>query len=72
MADKFYTTGEAARAAGISRQTLQTWLARGKVKGPKIIGATRIWSELEVAQLRSIDHQSKGRKRKSTKKVSRK
>jgi excisionase family DNA binding protein len=70
MAEKFYTTGEAAAAAGVSRQTLQTWMAEGKVKAPKIIGSTRVWSESEVAKLRRMDHQSKERKRKSTKKVS--
>jgi excisionase family DNA binding protein len=70
MATKFYTTGEAAREAGVSRQTLQTWMAEGKIKAPGIIGSTRIWSELEVAELRLIEHRGKGRKRKSRKKVS--
>jgi len=67
---KFYSTSEAAHAVGVSRQTLQTWLAEGKVKGPKIVGATRVWSESEVAELRRIDHKGKNQKRKSAKRAS--
>jgi excisionase family DNA binding protein len=70
MAEKFFTTGEAARAVGISRQTLQTWIAEGKVKAPRMIGTTRVWSESQVAALRRIDHKGKAQKRKSTKKAS--
>jgi excisionase family DNA binding protein len=70
MAEKFYSTGEAADAIGVSRQTLQTWMAEGKVKAPRMVGTTRVWSESEVADLRRINHRGKGRKRKSTKKVS--
>lgn len=65
MAEKFYTTGEVARAIGVSRQTLQTWMAEGKVKAPKMIGTTRIWSESQLEELRRIDHKGKGRKKKS-------
>jgi len=54
MADKFYTTGQAAKAIGVSRQTLHTWIAEGKVKAPKMIGNTRVWNDLEVAKLRRV------------------
>ena len=52
MAEKFYTTGQAAAAIGVSRQTLQTWIAAGKIKAPKVIGSTRVWSEAQVKELR--------------------
>jgi excisionase family DNA binding protein len=55
MAEKFYTTGEAAAAIGVSRQTLQTWIAAGKVGAPKVIGNTRIWSESHVKELRRLN-----------------
>jgi excisionase family DNA binding protein len=60
MTKKFYTTGEAANAVGVSRQTLQTWIADGKVVPPKMIGNTRVWSQTQVDELK--------RKRKNTKK----
>ena len=65
MAEKFYTTGEAAAAIGVSRQTLQTWIASGKIGAPKVIGNTRVWSESQVAELRGLNHKGKGRKKKS-------
>jgi excisionase family DNA binding protein len=70
MAVKFYTTGEVAKAVGVSRQTLQTWIADAKITPPPLIGNTRVWNESQVADLRRIDHKGKGRKRKATKRVS--
>ena len=70
MAEKFYTTGEAAAAIGVSRQTLQTWIAEKKIAPPKVIGATRVWTESQVTDLRRIDHRGKRRKRKATKRDS--
>ena len=52
MADRFYTTGEAAKAIGVSRQTLQTWIAEGKVTPPKMIGNTRVWGQKQVDDLK--------------------
>jgi excisionase family DNA binding protein len=54
MADKLYTTGQAAKAAGVSRQTLYTWIAEGKVKPPAMIGNTRVWSEAQVKKLKRV------------------
>jgi excisionase family DNA binding protein len=54
MADRFYTTGEAAKAIGVSRQTLQTWIADGKVDPPKMIGNTRVWSQKHVNSLKRV------------------
>jgi excisionase family DNA binding protein len=51
MPDKLYTTGQAARVIGVSRQTLQTWIAEGKVKVPKL-GNTRLWSQAKVEELK--------------------
>jgi excisionase family DNA binding protein len=59
MADKFYTTGQAAAAIGVSRQTLQTWIADGKVDAPKIIGNTRVWSQSQVDELKRYRQKSK-------------
>jgi excisionase family DNA binding protein len=62
MAEKFYTTGEAAAAIGVSRQTLQTWIAEGKVGAPKVIGNTRVWSESHVKELQRLNRKGRGRK----------
>jgi len=52
MADKLFTTAEAAKAVGVSRQTLQTWIAEGKVNPPPMIGNTRVWSKSQVEELK--------------------
>jgi excisionase family DNA binding protein len=64
MAPKLYTTSEAASAIGVSRQTLQTWIADGKVKPPKMIGSTRVWTESEVKELRQLPRKGRKPKRK--------
>lgn len=48
---KLYTTREVAERAGISRQTLQAWIATGRVKAPEVIKAAgvRLWTETELA-----------------------
>lgn len=52
MRDKFYTTAEAAKAAGVSRQTLQTWIADKKIEAPEMVGNTRVWSKAQVEELK--------------------
>jgi excisionase family DNA binding protein len=51
-----YTTTEAAKAAGISRVTLQTWISTGDVRAPRVQlvagRAKRLWSEADVERLR--------------------
>jgi excisionase family DNA binding protein len=69
MAEKFYTTGEVAAAIGVSRQTLQTWIAEGKVGAPKVIGNTRVWNESHVLELRRLNRNRKGRGPKPRKKT---
>ena len=56
MSSKVYSTGDAAKAVGITRATLQAWISKGKIKAPKAqdLGKIRVrlWTESDVAQLR--------------------
>src|SRR5947207_15184102 len=54
--ERLYTTAEAAKRAGVSRQTLQTWMAVGKSKGPDLSrpGHIRLGGEEDIAQLRKV------------------
>ena len=57
MGAKTYSTGEAAKEAGISRATLQAWIASGKIAAPKAkhFGnvTVRLWTESAIARLRN-------------------
>jgi len=52
----FYTTREVAKRAGVSRQTLQAWIARKRVKAPAVIRAAgvRLWTESDLAQVLKV------------------
>ena len=56
MNSKDYSTREAAKAVGISRATLQAWIANGKIKPPqsRTLGnvMVRIWTKSDLARLR--------------------
>jgi predicted site-specific integrase-resolvase len=56
---KLYNTEEAAEEAGISRFTLQEWIRRGIVQGPKLQirngRAVRLWTTSDVTKLKSVD-----------------
>jgi excisionase family DNA binding protein len=56
MSPKTYSTGEAAEAVGISRATLQAWIANRKIAAPKstTLGnvTVRLWTESDLARLR--------------------
>jgi hypothetical protein len=56
MSPKLYTTKEATEKVGISRATLQVWIAVRKFipPGPTLIGARakRLWTEKDLARLR--------------------
>jgi DNA-binding transcriptional MerR regulator len=58
MESKVYSTGEAAKRVGISRATLQAWIAKGKFDPPetKSLGkvTVRLWSQSDLARLRDI------------------
>jgi len=55
--EKLYTTAEAAKRAGVARQTVQGWIAEGRIKAPELIRQVRmrLWSEEDIAQLRKVD-----------------
>jgi DNA-binding transcriptional MerR regulator len=58
VSPKLYNTGQAAKAAGITRVTLQQWLRRGIVRAPELSirngRAVRLWTTSDVAKLKSI------------------
>jgi excisionase family DNA binding protein len=55
---KTYTTQQAADAVKITRQTLQAWIAKGKVKAPETQlrngRGVRLWTVSDVALLRKV------------------
>jgi len=72
------TTAEAAKAVGISRATLQAWLAAGKVEAPALRlrpgePPARTWSRADVDRLRAVKEKiyrrggGRGRKKKTAK-----
>jgi len=72
VSPKNYTTGEAARAVGISRATLQEWIARRKFIPPETttVGGVfvRLWTKSDVSRLRAakakVYLKGRGRKKK--------
>jgi excisionase family DNA binding protein len=74
MSPKLYTTGEAAKAVGITRATVQAWIAKKQIRAPKpiVFGnvTVRMWSGAEVKSLRLAKEKlyRKGRGRKSKRK----
>jgi hypothetical protein len=68
-----WTTREAARAAKISRATLQSWIASKKIVAPSVRlikgKAVRVWNASDIKKLRAaksaIYGQGKGKKRES-------
>jgi predicted site-specific integrase-resolvase len=67
-------THEAATAAGIHLNTLNRWIAKGKVRAPKVVlvGSVgmRLWSERDIARIRKVQaatyRKGRGRKPKSS------
>jgi excisionase family DNA binding protein len=58
VATKRFATGEAAEQIGISRQTLQQWIASRRVKAPKAIKmgrlSVRLWTKAEIHRARQF------------------
>jgi excisionase family DNA binding protein len=57
MDAKTYSTGEAAKRVGVSRQTLHAWLARGvaKPKTLRVGGTTvRLWTDSDIEKAKSF------------------
>jgi excisionase family DNA binding protein len=54
MKPRTYTTYEAAKKIGVSRQTLYTWIGRGDIVAPEVIHAgkisIRLWTLAEIEQ----------------------
>jgi excisionase family DNA binding protein len=71
MGPKLYTTGEAAAAVGITRATVQAWIAARKIRAPRstVLGkvTVRMWSKADVRDLRLAKEKlyRKGRGRKA-------
>jgi MerR-like DNA binding protein len=52
----FYTTREVAEAAGVTRATLQEWIATGQVEAPELPApglGVRQWSEADLERVRA-------------------
>jgi excisionase family DNA binding protein len=62
--EKLYTTTEAAKLAGISRQTLQMWIVAGRIKAPEVLRPLhlRLWTSEDVAQLKQVKRKRFSRK----------
>jgi excisionase family DNA binding protein len=58
METKTYTTDEAAKKIGISRQTLYTWIDAGKIEAPKQIHlgkrSMRLWTKADIELVRNF------------------
>jgi DNA-binding transcriptional MerR regulator len=56
MPARLYTTREVAKRAGISRQTLQSWIVEEKVKAPAVLRAAgvRLWTESDLARVLKV------------------
>jgi excisionase family DNA binding protein len=58
VSPKIYTTQQAADVVKITRQTLQAWIAKGKLKAPETQlrdgRAVRLWTETDIARLRKV------------------
>ena len=56
MSPKLYTTGQAAAAVGVTRTTIQNWIAAKKIRAPRptVFGnvTVRMWNEADVQKLR--------------------
>lgn len=66
MLPRLYTTREVAKRAGVSRQTLQSWIAGRKVKAPAVIRAAgvRLWTESDLAGVLRVKPRNYLRRRK--------
>ena len=58
-----YTTAEAAKAAGVTRATLQDWLKTGRIKGPRLRlrsdgKAVRLWTAVDIVRISELKGES--------------
>jgi DNA-binding transcriptional MerR regulator len=53
--EKLFTTAQAAKQLGISRQSLQTWISAGIVQPPpKRGGNVRLWTSGDIAKAAKV------------------
>ncbi len=69
MSLKLYTTREVAQRAGVSRQTLQAWIAVKKIKAPAVMQAAgvRLWTDADVNRVLKLKPRKYPRKAKPKK-----
>jgi excisionase family DNA binding protein len=64
---KSYSTGEVAKLIGVSRQTLQTWIAKGALAAPKPekVGRinVRLWTDAHIKKARQVKEKSRAAQR---------
>jgi molybdopterin-binding protein len=58
VARRSYTAGEAARALGISLDTLRRWDRQGKIRVRRDASNRRVVSAREIERLRGVDRQT--------------
>jgi excisionase family DNA binding protein len=55
---KTYTTPEAAKQVGVSRQTLQAWIAADAIDAPELIKvgriSARLWTKADIERARKF------------------
>lgn len=55
---KTYSTGEAARKIGVSRQTIQAWIDKSSIPTPKLqnVGrvSVRLWTNADIRRARKF------------------
>jgi excisionase family DNA binding protein len=58
MSAKAYTTRDAAKQIGVSRQTLQAWIAADEIDAPKPVGVgnatLRLWTKADIERVRKF------------------
>lgn len=69
MRSKTFTTAEAAKQIGTSRQSIYSWIASGKIEAPKPIElgrrSMRFWTKADIEKVRRFKGTLKpGRKKK--------
>jgi excisionase family DNA binding protein len=58
MSPKTFTTSQAAKQIGVSRQTLQSWIAAAKIDVPALIGegnaTLRLWTKADIEKAKKF------------------
>lgn len=58
MSPKTFTTSQAAKQIGVSRQTLQAWIAASEIEAPTLIGegnaTLRLWTKADIEKAKKF------------------